>query len=297
MTDDVARHVLAHNYDQTLSLSLLEVDAAGDLDAQARLMHDLEARGRLDRVLEGLPSAIEVGERAMLGKGLTRPELAVLLAYGKLDLFDDIIASAAPDDPWFAGALRDYFPDGLARFGELMGRHRLRREIIATVVDNQMVNLCGPTFAARLRASAGCDTRALVAAFEAARQVLRFDEIWRRVAHLDLRAPAAAQTALFRELVSLLRGQTFWLARLAMRDNLSVRDMVETYRPAVDALKDLAPRVLSPFERKAAVRRAAGWVKAGAPKAIAHTVAVMQPLTLATTLTDLARASDRSRLV
>jgi glutamate dehydrogenase len=292
MTDDVASHVLTHNYDQTLALSLLEAEAAQDLAAHAQFILSLESRGRLDRSLEGLPSVAALAERGLAGKGLTRPELAVLMAYGKLDLFEDIIASKAPDDPFFLITLHDYFPKALAPFEDLMASHRLRREIIATTVDNELVNLCGPTFPQRLRAAAGCDTLALVTAFEAARQVLRFAEAWGRVERLDGKAPAAGQTALFGELVYVLRGQTYWLARRAMRDASSVRGLVDAYRPAADALKRLMPAVLSPFERKAAVRRAAIWIKAGAPKAVAHSVALMRPLTVAATLTDLARAQD-----
>ncbi|MGA0603560.1 NAD-glutamate dehydrogenase [Caulobacter sp. KR2-114] len=294
MTDEVASHVLAHNYDQTLSLSLQQVEAAADLDAHDDFMTDLERRGRLDRALEGLPGPQAIQARREAGKGLTRPELAVLLAYGKLDLFDDVIDTAAPDDPWFQATLEAYFPKAMLRFDEAMKRHRLRREIIATVLGNQMINLCGPTFPRRLRQAAGCGVAELVVAFEAARQVLRFDETWARVAALDGKVPAAGQIALFRELSYVLRGETFWLARKAGRDGAGVQALVGAYQPAVDRLKTLVPAVLSPFEQKAAVRRAAGWIKAGAPRDIAHSVALMRPLTVAATLTDLAAGSSWS---
>ncbi|HEY5071612.1 MAG TPA: NAD-glutamate dehydrogenase [Caulobacteraceae bacterium] len=289
MTQEVAAKVLTHNYDQTLALSLLQAEARDDLEAQGAFMTALEARGRLDRSLEGLPDALALAERAKAGDGLTRPELAVLIAYGKLDLFDEVIASAAPDDPYFLGVLEGYFPRPMARFEAEMRRHRLRREIIATVMDNQIVNLCGPTFPGRLRAAAGCDAATLIVAFEAAREVLRFEEAWRRVERLDGKAPAAGQLALFRELVYALRGQTYWLARRAARQAGGVKGLVGAYRPAVDSLKRLAPGVLSAFEQKAAVRRAAGWIKAGAPKDIAHSVALMRPLTVAANLADLAK--------
>jgi glutamate dehydrogenase len=289
MTEEIAAHVLSHNYDQTLALSMLQAEAVGDLAAQAGFMADLEARGRLDRALEGLPSPSQVAERARAGKGLTRPELAVLLAYGKLDLFEDVIGSAAPDDPYFVRTLRNYFPKALAPFEDEMRRHRLRREIIATVLGNEMVNLCGPTFPSRLRAAAGCGVTELAVSFAAAREVLDFDPLWRRVASLDGKAPAAAQTALFQELAYVLRGQTFWLTRWAGREGRGVDSLIATYRPAADALKPMFPQVLSPFEQKAAVRRASGWVKAGAPKDIAHQVALYRPLTVATALADLAR--------
>jgi glutamate dehydrogenase len=292
MTNEVAEKVLAHNYDQTLALSLLEAGAEEDLDAQAALMTALEAKGRLDRELEGLPDAAALAERAKAGRGLTRPELAVLLAYGKLDLFDQAVASTAPDDPFFLTVLEGYFPAELARFEAEMKRHRLRREIIATVVDNDIVNLCGPTFPDRLRQAAGCDTAALIIAFEAARRVLGFEESWLSVRALDGKAPAAGQMALFRELAYVLRSQTFWLARRAARQAGGVEDLVAAYRPATDSLKGLMPGVLSAFEQKAAVRRAGAWVKAGAPKDIAHQVALMRPLTLSVNLADLARSRD-----
>jgi glutamate dehydrogenase len=288
MTDEIAEHVLAHNYDQTLALSLLEAEGPDALDQQARLMSRLEAIGRLDRTLEGLPDAAELAERTKAEKGLTRPELAVLLAYGKLDLFDDIVASSAPDDPWFLKLLEGYFPRPLARFDDEMKRHRLRREIIATVVGNDIVNVCGPTFPGRLRNAAGCDTAALVTGFEAARQTLRLAEVWERVARLDGKIPWAGQAALFRELVDLLRGQTYWLARRAGKEP-RVQTLVSAYRPAVDALKEMVPAVLSPFEQKAAVRRANVWIKAGAPRGVAHSVALMRPLTQAASLSDLAK--------
>ena len=291
MTDDIAAHVLAHNYDQSLQLSLQEADSLADLDTQAQLMIDLEAKGRLDRTLEGLPSAAVLAERAKAGKGLTRPERAVLLAYGKLDLFEEIIASGAPDDPFFEETLRDYFPAALGRFQGEMARHRLRREIIATVVDNDIVNLCGPTFAGRLMAGAGCDAGALAIAFEAARRTLRQEQDWGRVSALDGQVPAAAQLVLYGELVRVLRGQTYWFARRVAREAADVRGLIERYQPAVDVLRDLIPAVLSPFERKAAVRRSAQWIKLGAPKPLAHAFGLMRPLTYAADIGDLASAT------
>ncbi len=292
MTNEVAAHVLSHNYEQTLALTLLQSEASRDLEGQSAFMTVLEKRGRLDRALEGLPDLMEIQRRGKTGGGLTRPELAVLLAYGKIDLFADIIDSAAPDDPSLVDTLRDYFPKGFGPFRNEMTAHPLRREIIATVVGNTIVNLCGPTFPGRLRDAAGCDTRALVVGFEAARQILDFDASWRTVERLDGKAPALAQTALFRELSDVLRGLTYWLAKRSIHETFGIRALVSTYRPAADALKALLPTVLSPFEQRAAVRRAKNWTKLGAPKTVAHSIALMRPLTLSPTLTDLAAGQD-----
>ena len=135
------------------------------------------------------------------------------MAYSKLELADEIVASKAPEDPFFEETLVRYFPEPLARFEKQMQGHRLRREIVATVLCNEIVNMTGPTFPDRLRAAAGCDTTALVIAFEAARRVFRLDEAWDAVSALDLKIPAETQTALYQEISTVLRRQTFWLAR------------------------------------------------------------------------------------
>ncbi len=286
MTDEVAEHVLAHNYDQTLAISLLEQDAAAELENHARFMTELEAQGRLDRRVEGLPDAAQIAELAANHAGLTRPELAVLMAYGKLDLFDEIVASKAPDDAAFEETMVRYFPTALARYEDEMAKHRLRREIIATVIDNELVNICGPTFPSRLRAAAGCDTGALITGFEAARRILRFGETWDAVAALDGKAPAEGQLALFRALAHTLRSQTYWLARRAGEGGVGA--LTGRYGAGVEELRGLTPGILSTFEQKTVARRAAAFVKDGAPEALAHEIAALQPLTTAAELVDLA---------
>uniref|UniRef100_UPI0025D7420A NAD-glutamate dehydrogenase n=1 Tax=uncultured Caulobacter sp. TaxID=158749 RepID=UPI0025D7420A len=291
MTADVGHHVLEHNYDQTLALTLLESDAVSEVDAQIRYMVDLEQRGRLDRRVEGLPTNTALLERKAAGKGLTRPELAVLLAYGKLDLFDEIVASQAPDDPWFETTLRSYFPKALDQYADAMQKHRLKREIIATVVGNQMVNMCGPTFPSRLKAAAGADIDAVVTGFTAAREILGVDGLWDQVNALDNKASADGQTALYKALAYALRSLAFWLARRAHRDKSSVQQLVEAYGPSVKTLTGMAPAILSPFEQKAVAKRAKAYVADGAPEALAQGVAALQPLTTAADLVDLANAS------
>jgi glutamate dehydrogenase len=304
MTDEVGAHVLRHNYDQTLSLSLLEMTATHELDQHAQFMRDLEAKGRLDRTVEGLPDKDAIEAMARAHRGLTRPELSVLLAYGKIDLFDDMIAGQAPDDPYFLETLEAYFPKELEPYDDLMKRHRLRREIIATVVCNDIVNICGPTYPDRLRAAADCDVDALVIGYTVAKQSLRFDEAWNAVAALDDKAPAAAQMALFAELAAVLRGQTYWMARRAAargvakggatRDGVSIAQLSGVYAPAVEDLRKAGPAILSPFEQRAIDRAAKGLIKLGAPEALAREIAALRPLTMTADLADLATASSWS---
>ena len=292
MTDEIGRHVLAHNYDQTLALSLQEANAPQELDAQSRFMVSLEADGKLDRQVEGLPPIAAMAELAAQRLGLSRPELAVITAYGKIDLAEAIEASKAPEDPFFESTLVDYFPSPLHQFETAMRSHRLRREIIATVLANEIVNMAGPTFPRRLRAGAECDSTALVIAFEAARRIFRLDEGWAAVSALDLKVPAAAQLALYDEIGAVLRRQTFWLARRAARGNLGVQALIDAYRPAGDALRAQSPAILSAFDQTLVQRRAESFAAMGAPQDLALSVAVLRPLTATSDVADLAQRAN-----
>jgi glutamate dehydrogenase len=289
MTDEVGLKVLAHNYDQTLAVSLQEAEGAGALDAQQRFMQWLGAKGKLDRKVEGLPDDVKLAERKAAGQALTRPELAVLTAYSKLELFDDIVGSTAPDDPFFKQTLVRYFPAPLAKFEADMQRHRLRREIVSTILANEIVNMCGPTFPERLRLSARCDTAALVIAFETARQVFRLDQAWDQVSALDLKIPAPAQTVLYQEIATVLRRQTFWLARRAMRPGCTVDALVAAYRPAADALRAAGGTVLSRFEQDRLEGRVQSFTALGVPEAMARDFAMLRPLVATADIGDLSR--------
>ena len=296
MTTDVAGHVLAHNYDQTLALSLMDMDAKGDLDAQARFMSGLEAVGRLDRTVEGLPDAAVIAERKQAGHGLARPEEAVLLAYGKLELSHDMVSSTAPDDPYFEKVLVDYFPKNLAKHAEVLKRHRLRREIIATVVANDVINRCGPSFPSRLMTAASCDAKAFVVGYEAAKAILDLPKLWNAVTALDSQVTrevtAQGQLALYKGLVYTLRGETFWLARRAAREGLNVQALIDRYGHGTATLRKVGAEVLSPVEQKRVAAQINALVAAGAPKALASQVAHIEPLTTAIDLVDLAEGSS-----
>jgi glutamate dehydrogenase len=289
MTDEVGEKVLAHNYDQPLALTLQQAEGAAALDAQQRFMQWLGAKGKLDRKVEGLPSDARLAEMKATGLALTRPELAVLTAYSKIELFDDIVASAAPDDAFFKQTLVRYFPSALAKYEPDMERHRLRREIISTVLANEIVNMAGATFPERLRVSAQCDTSAMVLAFEAARQVFRLDEAWDQVSALDLKIHGDAQTALYGEIATVLRRQTSWLARRAMQPGATVDGLIAAYRPAADALRAAGGAVLSRFEQDRLESRVQAFIALGADEQMARDFAMLRPLVATADIGDLAR--------
>ncbi len=151
MTDEVGLLVLKDNYAQTQALSIANRHVAETLDAEARMMRYLERAGRLKRRIEFLPSDEVIAERAAAKQGLTSPERAVLLAYGKIWLYDELLDFDVPEDSLVADLLPDYFPKPLqARYSETMQRHPLKREILATHLTNALVNCTGCTFVHRL---------------------------------------------------------------------------------------------------------------------------------------------------
>ncbi len=295
MTDDVARHVLRHNYDQTLALSLQESYAAEDNVAAQGFMKDLESRGKLDRKVEGLPSNAELEARRGQGRGLYRPELAVTMAYGKIVLFDDIVASAAPDDPGFAQVAVDYFPAALHGYTEAIARHRLRREIVATVLANEIVNMCGPSFASRLMRGAGVDTAGFVLAFEATRRLFDISTVWSQVDALDNKIPAPVQTMLYREVARFVRHQTYWMARRFAQTTPGLDAMVTPYADGIRTLMAIDVSALNATARSAVASRTASFTDAGVAIDLAHRIATLGVLHQAPDI--IALAAERGKSV
>lgn len=296
MTDDVAKHVLRHNYDQTLALTLAEHSTVIDLDAHERFMVRLESAGQLNRDVEGLPNLEAMRMLKDRGQGLTRPELAVLISYAKITLFDQLVASEVPDDPHFHSMLVHYFPDGLQGYSEAMDGHRLKREIIATVLANEMVNLGGPTFIHRAIDSTTAAVPAIAHAFEAGRQIFNYGELIDEINQLDNEAPAAVQIQLHEEIIRLLRRQTYWLVRRSRGRAPSQMDaistVIENYRTGVQELRSMAHEIISDHERKGVKSRKQKFITAGAPAALAQAVAELRPLTSSTDVIDMSVSSD-----
>ncbi|MGJ3232030.1 MAG: NAD-glutamate dehydrogenase [Oceanicaulis sp.] len=293
MTDEVASHVLEHNYDQTLALTIAREHAEEDLDAHERMMERLEANGRLDRKVEGLPTPEKIRELKTQGLGLTRPEIAVLISYAKIALFDHLTASNAPDDPHFKDTLVTYFPHQLSKFADAMDGHRLKREIIATRLANDMINLGGPTFLHRAVESTGADAEAIARAFEAGRCIFRFKDFTDRINALDNEVPAEVQTRLHDEVIRLLRRQTYWLARRGLgQAPAEIDQVISAYQPGVDELKTLISDIASPFDKDGVEARAKLFMEGGAPEDLARDVARLRPLTSSSDVIDI--AADKS---
>ena len=178
MTDEVAELVLAHNYDQNLAVANAVHGAVSMAHVHEDWMARLEDQGLLDREIEFLPSTEAMEVRRTSHKGLTAPELATLLAYTKIVLATEVQASDLPDDPYLADRLVKYFPTQLReRYADRMAEHRLRREIIGTVVVNQFVNAAGISCFHRLSAETGAGAPDVIRAHIAARAIFGADDL------------------------------------------------------------------------------------------------------------------------
>ncbi|HLK71627.1 MAG TPA: NAD-glutamate dehydrogenase domain-containing protein, partial [Steroidobacteraceae bacterium] len=211
-TPEVAQLVLRNNYLQSQAISVMEMRAAADLGEHQRLLHWLERHGELDRAVEFLPDDEQIEERRRQGRGLTRPELALLLAYGKIALNHALAQARSAEDPYLARELQRYFPEALRRrYGERIEHHRLRAQIITTAITNSFVNRVGPTLLMECTEHSGADAGAVARAYTIARDGADLRGLWADIEALDGRVLAADQYQALWRTSRFLRHATLWL--------------------------------------------------------------------------------------
>ena len=292
MTDEVAEVVLQDNYRQVQAISLMEAQRDVLLDEQARMVRSLERAGRLDRKLEFLPDRETLAERRAHARGLTRPELAVLLAYSKVTMKDELVASDVLDDPYLANDLERYLPATLReRFPEQVRRHPLRREIIATYIANSMVNRVGATFAHRLQEEAGAAAPDVARAYTAAREVFDMRRLWKELSELDNVVSTNVQNALMIEAKRLLRRASLWFLR-NRRQPLDIAQTVEHFAPGVATLARELPGLLAKADVDALTATAERYVRKGVPEELATRVASMDALFSGLNVIEVASSTD-----
>ena len=292
MTSDVAALVLRDNYFQTQALSAMNRIAPQLLDAQQRFIQFLEKNGRLSRALEYLPSDDELAERRINGKGLATPEGAVLLAYGKIWLYDEILASPLPDDPWIGTALARYFPTALrAPYAAYMRRHPLSREIISTHVINSMLNRVGSTFVHRLMETTGAKPHEIVRAYLLAREIFGFVTLWQDVEALDNKVDDAVQAEMLIDSSRLIeRGTTWFLRSRRLSDGMAAT--ISQFTPRVEALATRLPELTDAGDRARVDAAVDAYVASGVPRALAARVVALD--TLYSTL-DIVEVGDATK--
>jgi glutamate dehydrogenase len=291
MADEVASLVLRDNYLQGEALSVAQAGGAGALDRQMRLIRHLERLGRLDRALEFLPADETLASRAARGIGLVRPELAVLLAYTKMALYDELLASDLPDAAELAAELRRYFPAALRdRLGDQIAFHPLRREIIATVVTNELVNRARITFVHDMKVRTGRSAPEVARAYVIVREVFELRDLWGEVEALDNRVPALMQTEMLLEIVDLIERAAAWLLH---GRRLDIGRQIDRLAPKARGLAASLRELLPARDRGRIAERSARLINAGVPEALAARIGGTVFLASALDIADLAERSAR----
>jgi glutamate dehydrogenase len=293
MTDSVADLVLRDNRRQAEALSLAEAQASSMLDVHVRLIRHLEQVARLDPQLEALPDAEAIDERRAADGGLTRPELAVLLAYSKISLNAALLDSDVPEDEDLAADLTRYFPKPLPeRFGDAMHAHRLRREIVATHVTNSMVDRAGSTFSFRMQEDTGAQPADIARAYAAAREIYGMPGFWIRLADLDQDVSAEVHTRLLLDARRLIERSTRWLLRHRRRP-LAIATTIEDFADPAIGLAAALPEVLDEPDREAWDERVEELLQAGVPEKLARRAASFGELFSALDIGEIAKGLER----
>lgn len=247
MTEEVGSHVLKNNYDQSLALSLLQRRARHELPTQVKYMRALERDDLLDRKIEDLPSDDMIQRLLQRGEGLTRPELAVILAYSKMTLFKQLMTTSFLDEDVMLHQAMEYFPDLLQeRFPNEVPKHKLKRDIIATEVANIIINRMGPTFVAGKQAQGGYSVDQIAKAWLITRSVFDLRTLWNEVDKLDNKVSSEVQFALYEKIIAAMeQGVDWFLTNHA--DDLSIEKLVPLYRDQLLLLQGVFAQTVPSF--------------------------------------------------
>ncbi|MFZ5637236.1 MAG: NAD-glutamate dehydrogenase [Pseudomonadota bacterium] len=289
MTDEVAQLVLNDNYRQNQALSLMQRMSLSRLGSKAHFIRTLESQGLLDRQIEFLPSDAEIADRKSRRIGLTRPELSVLLSYSKIVLFQQLLDSDVPEDPYLSKELVRYFPGPLQKkYEKSMQQHRLKREIIATAVTNSMVNRMGATFTLRMTEDTGRSPGEVAKAFTITRETLDARDLWAQIDALDGKVPESVQVDALQTIWSLQRSMTRWLlSRPGAIPGITAA--VERYHDGFREIR-AGSGILPASMRPAYDASFADWKAKGLPEALARQLAALPYLEWCCDIIEVARA-------
>ena len=278
MTDEVSELVLANNYSQSLSLSLAERRSRDDIRLFEGLQEYLMDRGDLKPQVEYLPGRKTYDERAKAGEGLTRPELAILLAYTKMGIYRRLLETDFPDEPYFQHYLFEYFPEVLqTRFPDAIREHPLRREIIATQFTNKVVDLLGITFVHRSLRDTGASPVEVIRAALVALEILQVRSFLSQIFALDDAIPAGAQYDALMELVRAVEGVVNWILLSDLQID-PIADFVATYQGPLVQLREHLRVLLPDREKQQYLQRRESVQAQGFPQDVAAEIASLDYL-------------------
>ncbi|GAB2675656.1 NAD-glutamate dehydrogenase [Aliiglaciecola aliphaticivorans] len=293
MTDDVADLVIQDCYRQTQSISITEFGGPTLLKEQLRFIHGLEREGALNRELEFIPSDDELSDRQALGKGLTRPELSVMIAYGKMVLKEKLNIEQITNNPYYAQLLVSAFPKQLQeKFVPQMEFHPLRAEIIATKLTNNMVNDMGLNFVFRMQEETGAAVEEVANAYSVVKAVFGIDSLWQEIESLDNKVSAKTQLGMLDLMRRTMRRASRWFLRHGEK-NLTIADSVDLYVSTFETLSENLENYLVDTEYSQLEKSTTDYVSEGVPKSIAYKVASLSNMFCALDLAQMIKSENR----
>ncbi|WP_113905890.1 NAD-glutamate dehydrogenase [Aliidiomarina celeris] len=294
MTDDVANIVLHDCARQTQALSVTLLRGADQVKEMQRFIHHLEREGQLDRVIEFLPDDDELAERVASGKGLTRPELAVISAYGKMVLKDELAIDEIAQDPFHSKELVAAFPPALReKFAAEMEDHPLRTQIIATKLANNIVNDMGPNFIQRKQEATGATVAEVAAAYIIAREVFAAHKIRNDVERLNNQIPADVQNRILFQVRRMVRRATRWFLRHKNPSFTTIQENIDFYSGAFNDLRENVLSYLNEKEAneiKADIKR---FEEHGVPTELATQVAILSTVFSAMDIAEISATTEQ----
>ncbi|MDP5212173.1 NAD-glutamate dehydrogenase [Pseudoalteromonas tunicata] len=294
MTDEVSRLVLRDCYRQTHTISVTQLKGTSTLKEQIRFIHALEKEGKLDRVIEFLPSDDELAERLAAGKGLTRPELSVLVSYAKMVLKEWLVTPEITDNPYYRQLLVNAFPVPLRdKFNAAMDNHPLRSEIIATKLANNIINDMGLNFVIRMMEETGSSAAEVVTCYSMASGVFEMSKTWQEIEALDNVIPAIVQTEMLYQLRRTVRRATRWFLRHRNKA-LTIEHKLAFYAPAFKDLSENLINYMSVEESAKLNDEAKALEVEGVPVPLAKRIAQLSSLFSVMDLAQVAKNSERS---
>ncbi len=293
MTDEVANFVLRNNYLQTQAISMMEARASERLDESARLILNLEKTGLLNRDIEFLPDEAEIDERRQRKLGLTRPEISVILSYAKIDLYNGLTDSGNPLEDFLKIDPQRYFPPVLRRrYADLVPKHRLSREILATLIANNIINRMGPTFVQRVQSDTGADTVTIARSYVVARELCQASDIWSTIESLDYQIPATIQQTMMFEVSRFLRHACYWLID-RYGQNLDIVDSVDHLKQGMNSIYSRIFSIVAGGTKDRQKQVIADYIELGLPEKLARRMAALLLTRGGLDITDIAVGCKR----
>jgi glutamate dehydrogenase len=289
MTNEVGEIVLRENYLQAQSISVSEERSSQMVKELMRFIHWLEKEGKLDRELEFLPSDEEMLERLSQGKGLTRAEIAVLTAYGKMVLKEELCIPEVTKEPFYNDVLINYFPKPIRRkFSKQTAEHPLKDEIIAMRLANEMVDYLGSNFAFRSMDETGATPGDVATCFTLAKEIYDMPTMWKQIEALDYSVPASIKHDMLYQTQRMVRRCTRWFLRHGSK-NIGVQDGIDSFKSGVVELQKHIHKVLEKSENKAIKTGIDSWVKQGVPQRLATKICYLSTMFSALDIVEMAK--------